>query len=302
VGLKVDKSNFILQEKANQYFSNNETDNPISIFSIDNLKKHKEGLTITGCITAAGLIGLSLLCKKRSPKTCVKNIKFKNFEQVKNYSKKQIIKALKKKNPYERLTIINKDNNTLVALVEGKESEVNSDVLMLVNPLGRYSVEHGHPTICMINGKPVSDPLSFSDYIAAIRNHGAEEVIAYDIRGNFSMLRKKPDFKKLDYETIKHYEQLLMQPLEDIYLKKMLACLPKEYQSVKSKEELFSIYDQLIESGKLTSELNLKFLKGIEETEKITPKELYIIDKFWRTHADDLGVIYETNYEYLKNL
>ena len=91
-----------------------------------------------------------------------------------------------------------------------------------------------------------------------------------------------------------------MQIYDDVYLRKMLEHLPEEFHHVTSGKELSEIYRRLKRNGQLTKELDIKFQQAFDELNKECPELLYGIDKFWRTHADDLGVIYESNYEYLK--
>lgn len=229
-----------------------------------------------------------------------KSIKFDDLEQARGYGKTRILKALNKKNPYEHLVIIDKDTNTIIAQAKGEKDSIKTDAFNLINPSGKFSVEHGHPTSCIINGKPSAMPISFVDYRSSIWGHNAEEVIAYDANGNFSKLRRSANYKKLSDKEIAYYEKLQMQICDEIYLKKMLEHLPKEFHSVTSGINLKRFYDILKINGQLSKELDIKFQKAFNETKKECPELLYGIDKFWKTHAEKLGVIYESNYEYLK--
>ena len=248
-------------------------------------------------LAAIGLLGLSgnILSHFLN-----KNIKFDNLEQAREYGKTIILKALNNKNPYEHLVIIDKDTNAIIAQVKGEKDNIKTDAFNLINPSRNFSVEHGHPTSCIINGKPASMPISFTDYRSGIWGHNAEEVIAYDANGNFSKLRRSANYKKLSDKEIVYYEKLQMQIYDEIYLKKMLEHLPKEFHSVTSGIHLKRFYDILKINGQLSKELDIKFQKAFNETKKECPELLYGIDKFWNTHAEKLGVIYESNYEYLK--
>ena len=301
MGLEIDTNNLIVQAKSEQQTTiKSSINNPISIFSFDNLKGHKEELTIAGGITAVGLIGLSIIGRKNLSYLLNKSVKFKNLEQAREFGKTKILKALNKKNPYEQMIIIDKKTNTIVAQAKGKKDYIHTDAFNVIKPSGSFSVEHGHPTSCLINGKPASAPLSFDDYRSSIWGHGAEDVIAYDVNGKFSMLSRKPNFRKLSSKEIEYYDELYFKIYDDVYMKKMLGHLPKEFQFVTSGEQLGEIYRALKKNGKLSKELDNKFQQAFQELEKEHPEYLYKVDKFWRTHSDDLGVIYESNYEYLK--
>lgn len=300
MGLEVDTNFLISQAKADKYFyHSNLSDKPASIFSLDNLKEYQDELTIAGGIATAGLIGLSIISRKNILYLLNKSVKFKNLEQARAFGKTKIINALKKKNPYEQLIIINKQSNSIVAQAKGKKDFIESDVFKVIKPSGHFSIEHGHPTCCFINGKPASMPVSFEDYLTTMRT-GSEDLISYDVSGKFSMLKRKPDFKGLSSKELDFYYREHWQIYDDVYLKKMLRHLPKEFHSITSNKELNKVYKRLKQENKLTKELDTKFQQAFNELKTECPELLYKIDKFWRMHADDLGVIYKTNYEYLK--
>lgn len=300
MGLNVDLNVLQNTKYKNQNTVNINNDNPVSMFNFDNIKEYKEDLAIVGGIATVGLIGLSLIGKKNISYFLNQRIKFKNLEQARDFGKTKIINALKKNEPYEQLIIIDKKTNSIVAQAKGKKDYIKTDAFNVVHPSGSFSVEHGHPTCCLIDGKASSMPLSFDDYATSIWNYGAEDVIAYDINGKFSKLTRSPNFKRLNSKTIKHYSDIHMQIYDDVYLRKMLEHLPKEFHNVTSGKELSEIYGRLKRNGQLSKELDIKFQQAFNELNKECPELLYGIDKFWRTHADDLGVIYESNYEYLK--
>jgi len=82
MGLKIDTNNSILQ-KTNQYsISNNGANKPISVFSFDNIKAHKEDLAIAGSITVAALIGLSVLTRKKIPVSSTKPFSFSDAHKI----------------------------------------------------------------------------------------------------------------------------------------------------------------------------------------------------------------------------
>ena len=300
MGLQVNLNLLQDTKPEKQVVTNSKNNNQVSIFEFDNIKEYKEEFTVIAGIATVGLIGLSLIGKKNISYFLNQRIKFKILEQARDFGKTIIINALKKNEPYEQLIIIDKKTSSIVAQAKGKKDYIKTDAFEIVHPSGSFSVEHGHPTCCLINGKAATMPLSFEDYTTSIWNYGAEDVTAYDINGNYSKLTRSPNFKRLNAKTIKQFSEIHMQIYDDVYLRKMLEHLPEEFHHVTSGKELSEIYGRLKRNGQLTKELDIKFQQAFNELNKECPELLYGIDKFWRTHADDLGVIYESNYEYLK--
>lgn len=115
MGLNVDLNVLQNTKYKNQIAVNSNNDNPISVFSFDNIKNYKEEITIVGGIATVGLIGLSLIGKKNISYFLNQRIKFKNLEQAREFGKTKIINALKKNEPYEQLIIIDKKTSSIVA-------------------------------------------------------------------------------------------------------------------------------------------------------------------------------------------
>jgi len=300
MGLNVILSLLQDTKSEKQIGANSNLDNPVSIFNFDNIKEYKEELALVGSIATVGLIGLSIIGRKNISYFLNQRIKFKNLEEARKFGKTKIINALKKNEPYEQLIIIDKKTSSIVAQAKGKKDYIKTDAFEIVHPSGSFSVEHGHPTCCLINDKAAAMPLSFDDYATSIWNYGAEDVIAYDINGKYSRLTRSPSFKRLSSKAIKHYSDIHIQIYDDVYLKKMLEHLPKEFHHVTSGKQLSEIYRSLKSNNRLTKDLDIKFQQAFNELNKECPELLYGIDKFWRTYANDLGVIYKSNYEYLK--
>ena len=83
MGLEIDTNNLIIQAKSEQKAATKiSNDNPISIFSFDNLKEHKTELTIAGGIAIVGLMGLSLLTRKKIPMTSTKPFSFFDSHKI----------------------------------------------------------------------------------------------------------------------------------------------------------------------------------------------------------------------------
>ena len=119
MGLKVDtKEVTTVIKNDTKSITTRGIDNSVSVFNFDNIKEHKEELAIASGIATAGLIGLSLLTRKRLPK----HIDFrpaKTVEEAIKYSKKLKIKKLEGMElvqEYKNLEAINKANEELVRL------------------------------------------------------------------------------------------------------------------------------------------------------------------------------------------
>ena len=83
MGLEINTNNLITQAKSEQKAATKiSNDNPISIFSLDNLKEHKTELTIAGGIATVGLVGLSLLTRKKIPMTSTKPFSFFDSHRI----------------------------------------------------------------------------------------------------------------------------------------------------------------------------------------------------------------------------
>ena len=227
---------------------------------------------------------------------------FKGLKQARNYGKERAIMALKEPEPYEHMVIINKKTNKVIGEYKGTKDKCymeNAEALSLPEAI---SIEHGHPSLYTINGKPVSTPISWPDYMMISKK--GEDIIAFDINGKFSMLIKKPNFKPLTKEQREYYEYMhrcYMYP-EQEYLPRYLSYLPQEFQGIKTYKELKVVFQELREKNKLSKELMNKFKEAESEFKLESEEQLYAIDKFWRDFSDELGVIYKTNYEWLKNI
>lgn len=227
---------------------------------------------------------------------------FKGLKQARAYAKERVINAIKSENSHEHMVIIHKKTNTVLGEYRGTEHEVNIDLLDAKSLQKNISIVHPHPTtVCIINDKPASTPVSWDDY--AFLSERGEDIIAFDINGNFSMLAKKKDFKSLPENKMKVYRMLLfayMYPKEK-YLHIILEKLPVEFKDVKSYRELYERLGMFQKAGRSTDKIEKALASGFEEVERSTfgEEQLRGIDCFWRDNADKLGVAYKTNYAWL---
>ena len=224
---------------------------------------------------------------------------FRGLKQARAYGKERAIKAIEGDNPYEHMVVIDKNTNKVAGEYKGNENNVNISLFESFRFPHNSSIEHGHRIICNINSKPATTPVSWPDY--TFLSAKGEDIIAFDINGRFSMLAKKPNFKPLTVKQLKEYEYLhrcYMYP-EEKYLPEILKYLPKEFQEIKSYKELKEKAQELSELGKLTHDIKQKLQEASKKLNIIGEEQLRGIDKFWKDYADELGVIYKTNYEWL---
>ncbi len=127
MGLKVDtKEVTTVIKNDTKSVTTKGTDNSVSIFNFDNIKEHKEELAIASGIATAGLIGLSLLTRKRLPK----HMDFKPAETVEEaikFSKKSLgikIEPFKNGSKELNLNALNEANAELVRLSNISEGRI----------------------------------------------------------------------------------------------------------------------------------------------------------------------------------
>ena len=224
---------------------------------------------------------------------------FPGLKQARAYGKERAIKAIEGDNPYEHMVVIDKNTNKVTGEYKGNENNVNISLFESSRFPHNSSIEHGHRVICNINGKPATTPVSWPDY--TFLSAKGEDIIAFDINGRFSMLAKNPNFKPLTVEQLKEYEYLhrcYMYP-EEKYLPEILKYLPKEFQEIKSYKELKEKVQKLTELGDLTLDIKQNLREASKKLNIIGEEQLRGIDQFWKDYADELGVIYKTNYEWL---
>ena len=110
-------------------------------------------------------------------------INFQSTLAAQEYAKNRAISALKGKNPHERLIIV--DKNRILDEIEG---DSYSGVLIPIKyKTNKLSVVHGHPDLY---GKGCLAPISIADASTILRWNNLEEIVAYNTKGEFSMLKK----------------------------------------------------------------------------------------------------------------
>ena len=222
---------------------------------------------------------------------------FKGLKQVRKYAKDNSIDALKSENPFEHLVIIDKDTKRIVTEIDGKQSVSTKGLSIPDNA----SMVHGHPTLKTMQGTSVATPISFNDF--GVLNKNGSDIIAFNTAGEFSMLAKKPNFKPLSKEQFYYYGQIHSTYIvyENNLIPRIASKLPLIFQDCKSRQEIKLIMKELETkfglNRKQIQQIKAKCMQVVKDN--IGLGEVKGIHNFWQDYADELGVIYKTNYSYL---
>lgn len=198
-------------------------------------------------------------------------------------AKNKVIEALKSGTPYEHSVIIDPNKNKIIKEAMGTSEHVSipfKGEKGLAFKLGNHDYKlinvHGHPTL--ENG--VITPISLDDFTSMNSNAGEHKCIVYNEFGEHSILTKKDSFKELSKQKI--------QDLNNKFDAHMVKSLPKEEQ-----EYWINLYKT--DPQKLST-LNEEFTQMIIDHQG-TERGAKAIHNFWQENAENLGLIYETNYD-----
>ena len=226
-------------------------------------------------------------------------INFSNAKFAREYSKNRAIAALKDKNPYERLLIV--DKNRVLDEIDGEAHRVTFEPILYAGS-SNLSAIHGHPDSY---AKGCASPISPGDASCILHWKHLNETIAYNTKGEFSALKKsgsisskgwfsnlKKKFKELintiNSETIRsHYDKKIIPPER---LKKLNENNRKIADCMKrkgSKDELFALIDEQNKLGKIIEEA-LVSEAGCKQTHK-----------YWLKYAKKFNLEYTTNFSNL---
>lgn len=225
---------------------------------------------------------------------------FDSYISAQNYAKHRAVAPLNSSEPYEHLILVDKKTNTILGEYKGNGETVKEGVLGFLKSPKDVSQVHGHPTMFVKDGKPYTSPVSWHDF-AAINNKGSE-IFAYNASGEFSVIRKTPQFQKLSESEIQHYEALYDDFINNLFICSKGKDFPDELKGVKNLEELINRCNSLKSSGK-----SREYLKDLQNKINALLQEFNSsydvikgVDSFWKKYADELGIMYRTNYSYLK--
>lgn len=223
---------------------------------------------------------------------------FGSLKSARKYAKDKSIDAIKSENPFERLVVIDKDTKRIVTEIDGKQNGVSTKGLSIPD---NASMVHAHPTLNTMPKTSVATPISFNDFV--VLNKKGNDIIAFNSAGEFSMLAKKPNFKPLSKEQIYYYGQIhsIYIVYENDLIPRIASKLPKIFQDCKSRQEIKLIMKELETKFGLSKKQVLQIMAKCSQVvrDNIGLGEVKGIHKFWQDYADELGVVYKTNYSYL---
>lgn len=226
---------------------------------------------------------------------------FATEELARDYAQQKILAALHSDNPHEYMVIIDKNTNKILGEYKGDKDHVSAGIEAYDFPDNAICI-HGHPTYLTENGINYSTPLSFSDFKGL--NMNQSECTAINPNGEYSTLIKKTDFKELPPGLMKYYEGVHMDMVYGDLFEKNKHQLHPLVADCENISQLFDKVKQLKEMG-ITKEQAMEIKESIlkvfpENYESVLDLNMIKnIHKFWQKYADEMGLIYKTNYSYL---
>ena len=112
-----------------------------------------------------------------------KTINFQTINAASEFAKNQAVKALKGKNPYEKIIIQCK--NRILDIIHGDKTMAFFDPLKYKE---KISIIHGHPDLY---GLGKTNTISSADYKTLMEGKNIKEIIAYNSLGEYAKLIKK---------------------------------------------------------------------------------------------------------------
>lgn len=234
---------------------------------------------------------------------------FTSLKGARKYAKERAVCALHSDEPYEHLVIIDKKSHKIFGEYKGDEFQVSAGFDQLHFPKS-CSVIHGHPASYKCGDKSLSTPISFDDFGHMFRH--CDDIIAFNKNGEFSLLMKTPKFKAIDKKQMALYEAEHVFYMYPEILGALTDRLPKEFHGITTIKQLAAKIKELKSTGKYSAEeLQSKYKTVAQELQQEIQKiesenefdigyeQIKGIHRFWQDYADELGVVYKTNYSYL---
>ena len=235
---------------------------------------------------------------------------FTSLKGARKYAKGRAVSALHSDKPYEHMVIIDKKSHKIFGEYKGDEHQVSAGFDQLHFPKS-CSVIHGHPASHKCGNKSLSTPISFDDFEYMYRH--CDDIIAFNKNGEFSLLMKTPKFKPIDKKQMALYKAEHVFYMYPEILGALTDRLPKEFHGITTIKQLAAKIKELKSTGKYSTEkLQSKYKAVVKEFQQEIQKiksenefdigyeQIKGIHRFWQDYADELGVVYKTNYSYLK--
>ena len=121
---------------------------------------------------------------------------FNSTKELFNYAKKRCIDALNSPSPYEHALILKKKKNKIIAEYLGDYKGC------FIEDLNILEIDRKNTTI--VHGHPENYPISITD-INTLINSGINKVIAFNTKGEFSLVAKQ---QKLTPEYLKYFKKM----------------------------------------------------------------------------------------------
>lgn len=205
------------------------------------------------------------ICKN----TITNPVKFQNVPDAftQDMYKLRCVEALKSDKPYELAILLDKKSGKFINEYSGNALECKIDL-----PSNSAVLLHGHPPI---NG--VSLPVSVQDFIL-MNNSNIDKIVAYNIKGQQSLLQKNANFVRLNPKQISR--------LKGDYIDFLIKTAPDTCQINDLIKYCLKNKDSLMVKQEIAERLTGLQYKSPE-----------IIDDFWHKKAPQLNLEYFSNYD-----
>ena len=221
-------------------------------------------------------------------------INFPSAEAAGEYAKNKAVQALRIKRPYERIIIQSK--NQILDEIQGDLYQGEIDPSKYKE---KIVIIHGHPDTY---ADGCTAPVSGADYMTLKEFSNIDSIIAYNSKGEYSMLTKRKsgfafwDFIIAPLKSVKEYilyQQEFIKIIKELTPPKIL----KRKQYLAEKLERVRRGKSLKCSAEMEEEL--KKINLEQERLQSSQKGVIKIHNLWRTKDKKLGVEYSTNFSNL---
>lgn len=237
-----------------------------------------------------------------------KTINFQSEKAAQAFAKNQVIKALEAPFPYEKGILLKQ--NRVLCETNGDGMSVEIPDLPKKITRGACYV-HGHPDLQAFRGS--TTPVSLGDYLVMLTNK-FDKMIAYNIKGEYNMLEKKPDSRL--QKLLPHFITKILEFFTTVgagslvvekYAKNWAAQFPKDLQ-ISAEKLMHAAQGGIFANQKMAKSakelmFDSKLMKRIADLEQDMLKNgtsSKVIDRFWQENAKTVGVKYSTDFSNLK--
>ncbi len=210
------------------------------------------------------------------------------FDKAYIRAKDFVMKSIRRLRPKESAAYI-KNDKIFYKVIGGKTyCTVSKEVDDILKCPGHYiTIVHSHPK----HADGVTCPISFSDFETLNSRPGVIRFDAINAFGEYSLLKKKNPDKSLSGKEIEEFS--------DIYQKEALL-FAKERADVDEDCSDFLMIRKILASRHTLGLSDREVKKGYKYYEALQKKILPLyVHSFWKKHASELNVIYETNFSNL---